>query len=71
VRVSGLSFDDATVTKRIKYQYPYRAIFFDESGSLTNLGVNSWATPYWKHNDQSECTVEDPKFNGIICPNSV
>ena len=71
VRVSNLMFDDASVTKRIFYQYPFRAIFFDETGSLTNLGENSWASPGWKHNEQPECTVDDPIYNGIICPNTV
>ena len=71
VRVSNLHFDDATVTKRILYQYPYRAIFLDETGHLTNLGENSWATPGWKHNEQPECTVDDPVYNGIVCPNTV
>jgi len=71
VRVSDLWFDDASVTKRIFYQYPWRAIFLDLTGSLTNLGPNTWATPYWKHNEQPECTVNDPLFNGLICDSSI
>ena len=47
VSTSGLKFDDATVTKRIKYQYPFRGIFWDLDGSLTGLDANSWATPDW------------------------
>ena len=49
IRVNNLQFDDATVTKRVLFGYPERAIFFDETGSLTNLGPNTWVVPYWKH----------------------
>ncbi len=41
--VRGLQFDDATVTRRIKYQYPQRGIFYDEDGTLTG-GANQFAT---------------------------
>lgn len=51
IRVSDLWFDESTVTKRIFYQEPFRAIIHDLTGSLTDLGAGSWATPYWKHND--------------------
>jgi hypothetical protein len=55
IRVSGLFFDDATVPQRIKYQFPWRAIFLDEDGSLTDLGPNTWATFYYRHHEQPEC----------------
>lgn len=48
IRTSGLTFTD--VDYKINYQIPWRAIIADEDGSLTGLGANSWATPYWKHN---------------------
>jgi len=70
VRVSGLEIDD-TVTKRIMYQYPRRAIFLDEDGSLTNQGAGSWATPYYLHNDQPECTVDAEVYDGITCTSSI
>ena len=41
---------DSTVTKRIRYQYPNRGIFWDMDGTLTGLGENTWATPAWTHN---------------------
>lgn len=41
--VRGLQFDDATVPRRIKYQYPQRGIFYDEDGSLTGT-ANQYAT---------------------------
>ena len=71
VRVNDLMFDPSTVTKRIMYQYPWRAIFLDETGSLTNQGANSWATPGWKHNQQSDCTLDEDVYNGIVCPDTV
>lgn len=55
VRFSGLSFTD--VTYKVNYQIPWRAILADLDGTLTGLDANSWATPYWKHNDWDECTV--------------
>ena len=51
ITLSELSFDDQTVSKRIKYQYPNKAIIHDLDGSLTNLGGESWATPYRAHNE--------------------
>lgn len=47
ITFSGLKFDDATVPVRIRYQYPFRDIFYDLDGSLTGLGPKTWATPYW------------------------
>ena len=67
--MSGFEFTD--VTKRIKYQEPFRAIYLDEDSSLTGLGPNTWATPYFLHNDQPECTVDEKLYDGIICPSSV
>jgi hypothetical protein len=71
MRVNNLMFDEETVTKRILYQYPERAIFYDETGSLTGLGANTWAVPYWKHLEQPECTVDLELMGGIICDNTV
>jgi hypothetical protein len=49
ITVRGLQFDN-TVTKRIKYQEPWRGIFFDADGSLTGLGAGSWAIANFPHN---------------------
>ena len=63
------------VTKKIRYQFPYKAIIHDLDGTLTEKGADSWATPYWKHNaKQAECTTtEDEKstYNGLLCDNTV
>jgi hypothetical protein len=50
VTYSNLYFDKS-VTIKIRYETPYRDIFFDTDGTLTGLGPNSWATPYFRHND--------------------
>lgn len=71
VRVSNLEFDEATVTKRIRYQYPERAIFYDETGGLTKKGPKTWAVPNMKHLQQPECEVDDALMGGITCNSSV
>jgi len=67
VTFSGLYFDDATVPRRIRYQYPDRAIYYDLDGTLTGLGAQTWATPYYPSVDQPECTHEADKYDGVIC----
>ena len=48
ITVSDLYFDE-TVAKRVLYTTPWRTIFFDKTGGLTNFGTNSWFVPFWKH----------------------
>jgi hypothetical protein len=48
VKFSGIYFD-STVAKKIRYQYPWRAIYQDTDGTLTG-NKGGWATPYWRHN---------------------
>lgn len=48
VKFSNIYFD-SSVTKKIRYQFPYRAIYQDLDGTLTGLGPNTWATPGWNH----------------------
>lgn len=71
VTFRNLTFDDATVPKRILYQQPWREILHDEDGSLTGLGAGSWATFYYHHLNQSECTYDADKYDGVICDNSI
>lgn len=68
---SGLSFNDATVPRRIWYEYPRRGIFADLDGTLTGKGANSWATPDFVHNNQPECTKDLTKYDGIVCDSTV
>ena len=69
--VKGLYFDPKSVTAKIRYQEPYREIIKDLDGSLTGKGPNTWATPYWRHNEQPECEVNRAVYDGIICNSSV
>jgi hypothetical protein len=47
ITFSGLYFDDNTVPLRIRYQQPWKDIFYDLDGTLTGLGPKTWATPYY------------------------
>lgn len=60
VNFNKLTF--ATTTLRINYQIPWRAIYYDEDGTLTGKGAKSWATPYWIHNDWPECEKDTLQF---------
>lgn len=66
----NFSYDAASVTRLIKYQYPYHAIFYDMDGSLTGKGAGSWATPYYAHHNQTECSQSD-FYGGATCDNTV
>ena len=69
VTVSDLYFDE-TVWLRVMYTTPWRTIFHDLTGSMTELGPNTWFVPYWNHLLQPECTNK-PEWGGIICDDSV
>ena len=74
VRVSGLYFDEATVPRRIRYGFPYRVIFKDEDGSLTEAGPMTWATAHWKHLEQPECSFDEAtisRYGGVICDETI
>jgi len=68
--ISKLWFDEETVTKRIMWNFPGRAILYDLDGTTTGMGPNSWASPYFKHNDQSACKLDEPT-NSLMCDNTV
>jgi hypothetical protein len=74
VTFSGLYFDD-TVTKRIRYQFPHLAIYFDKDGTLTGKGPKTWATPYLKQHELPECDYKDMTkralFDGVVCDATV
>lgn len=71
VSTRNLSFDDSTVTKRVRYQYPGRGIFWDMDGTLTGLGADSWAVGNWPHLEEAtQCSVSD-LHTGLICDNTV
>lgn len=66
ITVKNLGFD-ATTTRKIKYQYPQRGIFHDETGELTGLGADSYATKGHLHVQQPECTLDEAQFDGVVC----
>jgi hypothetical protein len=70
VTLKALTFD-ATVTKKIRYQYPFKAIFHDTDGSLTGKGANTYATFDYPHHIQPECTLEKDVYDGVTCDNTV
>jgi len=61
---------DETVHTRIRYDYPYKAIFHDLDGTLTGKGANSWATHYYAHLDVKECEHLEWVYNGVTCDNT-
>jgi hypothetical protein len=71
--IEKLWFDPETVTKRISWNFPGRAILYDLDGTTTGKGPNSWATPYFKHNEQEGCEYDDATSNipSLFCDNSV
>jgi len=71
VSMKNLVWDDVTVTKRLKYQYPYHAIYFDLDGSLTGKGPNTWATPYKKIHEQPECETLLDLYDGVTCDSTI
>lgn len=70
IRFSNLSFD-SSVKRIANYQYPWKAIFFDEDGTLTGKGPRSWATPYYAHHNQTECEHNETYFGGVFCDSRV
>jgi hypothetical protein len=75
VTFSNMFFDTDTVPRRIRYQEPFKAIFYDIDGTLTDLGPKTWATFYQRSHDYWDaCQYDDDledKFNGVICDNTV
>ena len=68
--MSKLYIDEKTVTKKIVYTIPFKAIFYDLDGTLTGLGPNTWATHNYKHLEVlPECTLSEP-HEGVICDSS-
>lgn len=70
IKTQKLVFD-ATVTKKIRYQHPQRAIFHDLDGSLTGKGANSMATKYYPYLVQPECVHDESVYDSVLCDPSV
>ena len=59
---------DSTVENRIRWRWPFKGIFHDLDGTLTEQGADSYVSAYWPFNDWPECTVDIEVYDGIICP---
>jgi hypothetical protein len=70
ITTNNLTFHES-VTKRIKYGFPYKAIFRDMDGSLTGKGPESYASFYTLHLAQKECETLLDVYDGVTCDNSV
>mmetsp|Transcript_29160 Transcript_29160/g.43936 ORF Transcript_29160/g.43936 Transcript_29160/m.43936 type:complete len:133 (-) Transcript_29160:4092-4490(-) len=68
--VSELYIDE-TVTKRIWFQVPEKAIFYDIDGTLSGRGEETWISRYYPHFDLPGCTYDDDKyFDAVVCDGS-
>ena len=72
VTFSNITWDAASVTRLIRYQYPERAIYYDADGTLTGKGAGSWATPFFQHHNWTgECEHNLAYWGGTFCDNTV
>mgnify|MGYP000341654446 CR=1 FL=1 len=49
------------------YQFPFTGIYYDIDGTLTGQGAESYATFFYPHLDQPECTKDLDVYNGVVC----
>jgi hypothetical protein len=59
------------VTRLFNYQLPFRAIFYDEDGSVTGKGPGSWATPYNRAHEVPECEYDEEYWGSVFCDNTI
>lgn len=63
---------DGTESSRVHWTPPRRAIFRDLDGTLTNSNGPAWATPYYVHNNVTQCKRNiDLWDDGSICDNTI
>ena len=72
VAFSNTYIHESTVNNKIRYQFPFKTIIYDEDGTLTGQGAGSWAiNDAWNHNIwENECWA-DPIYDGLLCSNQV
>lgn len=72
IKTQNLWFDESTVTKKIRYQHPQRAIFQDVDGTLLGKGPGAMASKYQQYLESaSECEADHDVFDSVICDSSV
>jgi hypothetical protein len=69
VTLTNLEFTD--VAKKIRHQYPFRAIYYDTDGTTTGKGAQSWSTYFYEFHLQPGCEHAEETHNGVVCDNSV
>ena len=52
-------------TQRVKFDYPYKEIIYDEDGTLGN-STHRWVVFYSKHLDVPECVRNEAVYNGLL-----
>jgi len=70
-KTQGLVFDEETVPRKVRYQFPYAGIIHDLDGSLTGKGANSFASAYFRHLEVDECEVDKEVYDGVLCDDTV
>jgi hypothetical protein len=71
VSFSNLWFHEETMPRKIRYQTPFKAIYFDKDGTLTGLGPNTWATYHYESHMWDSCQHLEDEYNGVICDDTV
>jgi len=75
IKFENIMMDPTTVTKKIRYQFPFKGIFHDTDGSWIpekNGAGEAWASSYWGHNlADPACSSDMDVYDGIICEGTV
>jgi hypothetical protein len=71
IKFSNLTIDYPTVTRIMNYQFPFKAIFHDLDGTLTQKGAGSWATPDYQSHNWTGCELNSTYYGGWFCDNTV
>jgi len=65
---SSLYIDPATVTLKIVWTVPYKAIFYDKDGTLSGKGLPMWITKYFKHHEWDSCERDTVNYDdAMVC----
>jgi len=71
VKFEGLTLNDPSVSKKIRYQFPFKSIFYGEDDTLTGLAGGWTVSDIWCWNAWNGVCVSDPVYNGFVCDNTV
>ena len=79
VTLNDLQYPDGSVGLRVRFGYPDRGILFDQTGSTSDFGEDSWILPNFKHNKPEdgddtclELEIDSPiAEDGMVCNQEV